>query len=150
MTRATAHVDGGNRGNPGHYACAVVFYHEETGIGRQEVRYLGDHGTNNDAEYEGLLLALRLARQMGVKRLKIRSDSKLVVEQVLGNWKVKEESLRPYVIAARSLAAEFESCEIKHVPREENVVADALVTALLDEITGRARGSRGPTLLSVA
>lgn len=140
--RAIAHIDGGTRGNPGPYACAVVFYHEELGIGRQEVRYLGDHGSSNAAEYEGLLLALRLARAMGVKRLKIRSDSKLVVEQTLGAWKVKEESLRPYVVAARELAAQFESVEIKHIPREENVVADALVMALLDEIVGRPRGAR--------
>lgn len=149
MTRATVHCDGGNRGNPGHYACAVALYDETSGIGRQEARYLGDYGTNNMAEYEGLLLGLRLARAMGVKQLKLRLDSKLVVEQVLGSWRVKEESLRPYVTAARSLAAEFETVEIKHIPREENVVADALVTALLDEITGRARGSRS-TFLSVA
>lgn len=142
MKNATAYFDGGSRGNPGPYGCAVVVYAD--GEGRQEAVYLGDYGTVNAAEYEGLLLALRLALSMGVTSLKIRGDSRLVIEQVLGSWKVKEPSLAPYVARARELAQRFDGVEIKHVPREENVVADALVTTLLDDHTGVARqgGSR--------
>lgn len=138
---ATAFCDGGVRGNPGGpYACAVVIYSEETGIGHQEAVYLGDHGTCNSAEYEGLILALKIARRLQITHLTVRMDSRLVIEQVLGNWRVKEPTLRPYVERARELAARFDEVKISHVPREENAVADALCTNLLDEITGKRRG----------
>jgi ribonuclease HI len=139
---AVAFCDGGCRPNPGHSACAVVLYVD--GSGYTDARYLSDHGTVNTAEYEGLLMAMSMALRLGVKHLRIRMDSRLVVEQVLGSWKVKEPSLVPYVARARDLAQRFDGVEIKHVPREENVVADALVTALLDDHTGVARqgGSR--------
>jgi ribonuclease HI len=104
--------------------------------------YLGDHGTNNQAEYGALILALKLSAQHGVTMLKIRSDSRLIVEQVIGAWRVKEPSLRPFVDRARALAATFEQIEIRHVPREQNSAADALVTALLDEKVGKKRGER--------
>lgn len=139
---AVAFCDGACRPNPGAYGCAVVLYVD--GAGYTDARYLGDHGTVNAAEYEGLIMAMSMALRLGVKHLRIRSDSRLVVEQVLGAWKVKEPSLAPYVARARELAQRFDGVEIKHVPREENVVADALVTALLDDHTGSARrgGSR--------
>lgn len=139
-TTAVAFSDGGCRPNPGHYACAAVLYHD--GVGHQESCYLGDNGTVNDAEYEGLLMVLRMARELRITHLQIRLDSKLVVEQVLGKWQVKSPRLAAYNTRAQELAARFESIEIKHVPREENVIADELVTRLLDEETGRARGGR--------
>jgi|SRR5665213_304698 len=149
MMRATAFCDGGVRnGNPGPYACAVVIYSEETGIGHQEAVYLGDHGSNNAAEYEGLILALKIARQLQITHLTVRLDSKLVVEQVLGNWRVKEPTLQPYVDRARELAARFDEVKISHVPREENAVADALCTTLLDEKVGKRRGE--PRALQLA
>jgi ribonuclease HI len=135
---AIAHTDGGSRGNPGDYGCAAVLYVDGTGY--QEAVYLGDHGTVNEAEYEGLILALKMALERGVKRIRIHMDSKLVVEQSLGAWQIKQPHLQPYVDRARELAGRFELVEIKHIPREENVVADALVTELLDEQTGHARG----------
>jgi ribonuclease HI len=138
MTEAVAFIDGGNRGTPGPHACAVVL--EVDGLpAHEEARYLGPRGTNNIAEYQGLLLALRIAEGMEVTHLRIRSDSKLIVEQVLGNWRVKQPHLRPLRDEARKLAMKFQSVQIKHVPRAQNKRADALCTAVLDEVTGRSR-----------
>lgn len=134
---ATAWIDGGNRGQPGPSACAVVLELENGGT-RGEAFFLGV-GTNNTAEYGGLILALETAREEGVTHLTVRSDSKLIVEQVLGNWRVREPSLRPLHQQAQDLAREFEEVFIKHIPREENKRADALCTDLLDSITGRKR-----------
>lgn len=136
--KATAWVDGGNRGSPGPYACAAVLAIDD-GPTIEKASYLGDYGTNNKAEYEGVLLALRVAKESGVTHLRIRCDSKLIVEQVLGAWKTKEPTLWALKERARELAAGFERIDIKHVPREENVAADALVTRLLDERVGKKR-----------
>jgi ribonuclease HI len=143
---AIAFTDGGTRGNPGPYGCAAVIY-----IGDEQyeaTRFLGEHGTVNQAEYEGLILALQLAKKNGVTHLRVRCDSKLIVEQVIGAWRIKELTLQPLVDRARSLAAAFEQIEIKHVHRKENVAADALVTALLDAHTGNPRRERKPTSVS--
>src|ERR1019366_6492102 len=144
---ATAFFDGGVRGgNPGPYGCAVVLHIGDEQHGTS--LFLGENGTSNQAEYEGLILALQLAKKAGVTHLRVRSDSRLVVEQVIGAWRVREPSLRPYVDRARSLAEKFEQIEIRHVPRVENALADALVTTLLDNYTGRARGRKAPVCAS--
>lgn len=136
--KGEVYFDGGSRGNPGPYGCAVVLYVD--GAGYQSVRFLGEHGTVNEAEYEGLLLAMRLALEHRVTYLQIRGDSKLIVEQVLGGWKTKQPHLVPYLMQARELAKRFAKVEIKHVSREQNLLADALVTEMLDKQVGKKRG----------
>lgn len=134
-----AWFDGGNRGAPGPHACAVVLKIDGEMPYKKE-RYLGPSGTNNQAEIQGFIMALRLAAENGVTHLKLRSDSKLIVEQALGNWKIKDETLRRLHADARRLAQEFfEQVEIDHVRREYNQEADAIVTRLLDKIVGKAR-----------
>lgn len=104
----------------------------------ESVKYLGE-ATNNVAEYEGLMLGMRMALGYGVDDLQLISDSKLVVEQVLGVWQVKEPRLKILCAEAREMATQFLKCEILHVAREENVAADKLVTDLLDERSGKKR-----------
>lgn len=141
MKRATAWADGGIRGNPnGPSACAVVI-DVENEASRQYSRYLGLDGSNNTAEYHGLLLALREAAEIDVTHLAVRLDSKLVVEQVLGNWRAKDPKLAEMRDQARTLARRyFVEVQIDYISREENVVADALCTKILDDITSRPRG----------
>lgn len=138
---ATAFADGGNRGSPGPHACAAVLKIEGD-LPRSRVRYLGPTGTNNLAEVQGLIMAMRIAAECDVTHLKIRLDSKLIVEQALGNWQIKNKRLKVLHASARQIALEcFEQVEICHIPREENKEADALCTACLDKITGRFRRS---------
>lgn len=141
--KATCYFDGGSRsgknGEPGHAGCAI-FMRVETAPGMpiESTKYLGDE-TNNVAEYEGLMLGMRMALGYGVDDLQLVSDSKLVVEQVLGEWEVKNARLKIICAEAREMATQFMKCEILHVGRAENKDADALVTALLDEKSGKKR-----------
>lgn len=142
MKRATAFFDGGVRtvdGRTGPHACSVVLK-VEGGEQVDEALYLGESGTVNTAEWNGLILALETALKNGVTHLIVRADSKLIVEQALGNWRMKAEHLRPYREKAVDLAGKFAEVRISHVHREQNTEADALCTALLDGVVGRKRG----------
>jgi len=88
--------------------------------------------TNNVAEYGGLLEALRLALEEGVTDIDISSDSQLLVQQMLGNYRVKHPNLKPLFEEARRLAARFERFAIRHVYRNENKVADGLANEAID------------------
>ena len=88
--------------------------------------------TNNVAEYRALLAGLEAAAPFGAQRVRVRADSKLVVEQVKGTWKVKQPHLRPLLEEARKLLAGYQEVDVQHVPRAENAAADALVNAALD------------------
>lgn len=82
--------------------------------------------SNNQAEYEALIVGLELARDMGVRRLTSRTDSQLVVGQMNGDFQVKEENLVKYYHRASALSREFEVIRIHHIPREQNTRADLL------------------------
>ncbi len=90
-------------------------------------------GTNNVAEYRALLAALQMAANMGATQVEVSSDSELLVKQMRGEYKVKNEGLKPLHAAARQRAAAFRTFAIRHVDREENTRADALVNKALDE-----------------
>jgi ribonuclease HI len=126
-----AHSDGGARGNPGEAACAAILYDGEGGELLRRARKLGKT-TNNVAEYEGVILALELAAQLGARRLEIRVDSELVARQLGGTYKVKNANLKNYHARARALMEPFERVTISAVPREKNREADNLVNAALD------------------
>jgi ribonuclease HI len=98
-------------------------------------KFLGEKQTNNWAEYEAVALALALAKELGFagRPVEIRMDSKLVVEQLSGNWKIKEPTLKPQVAKVRLLLADFPEHNFTYIPREENKEADALVNEALDE-----------------
>nr|MCH9869494.1 reverse transcriptase-like protein [Serratia marcescens] len=87
----------------------------------------GFPATNNEAEYEALLAGLRLAREMGARRLLVRSDSQLIVNQIGGTFAAEKDSLIRYRNLAKATLAMFDSAEVEHLPRSENSLADALV-----------------------
>ena len=131
IARAVAFSDGGSRGNPGEAACAAVLFDGAGGELLRRARRLGK-ATNNQAEYQGVILALELAGQLGVKKLELKMDSELVVRQLLGSYKVRNEGLKPFYERACQLVGEFKSVAVTHVPRADNKLADALVNACLD------------------
>lgn len=130
------HTDGGSRGNPGSAAYGFIFLNESGEVLFEGGKYLGT-ATNNEAEYAGLLAALETLvgfTNLGdLQEIQIRLDSNLVVQQVLGNWKIKETRLLPLVQQIRSLLTKL-PCKytIQHVPRAENALADAKVNQILD------------------
>ena len=130
----TIFTDGGARGNPGPAGAGIVI--QKNGTVLAEVKkYLGDHQTNNWAEYEAVVIALEKAQELGlqVETLDFKLDSKLVVEQILGNWKIKEPTLKSQVARVRVLLADFKGTTFSHIPRAQNAEADRLVNEVLDE-----------------
>ena len=128
----TAHVDGGARGNPGSAGYGAVIT-DDTGQVLAEL-YAGiGVSTNNIAEYRGLLAALEWALEHRHSRLHVRSDSLLVVQQMLGNYKVKHEGLIPLYRQARHLVARIGDVTFEHVRREQNKEADRLSNLGMDQ-----------------
>jgi len=134
MPPVTIYTDGGARGNPGPAGAGVVILADGK---RHEVKqYLGDRQTNNWAEYEAVVIALGQLLEMGLRDrdLEFRLDSQLVVEQLEGNWKIKEPSLKEQAAKIHSLLNDFGTITFTYIPREENKDADRLVNEALDEI----------------
>ena len=130
--RAFLHADGGARGNPGPAGIGVLLRDEEGVVVAEIARGIGET-TNNVAEYEALIAGLELAMEHGVTDLDIYLDSELVVSQLEGKWKIKNDRLRSLAVTARSLMSRFERATINHVPREKNAHADRLANLGMDE-----------------
>jgi ribonuclease HI len=128
----TAHVDGGARGNPGPAGYGVVITDENGELLAELCEGIGV-STNNIAEYRGLLAALEWALQHGHRRVHIKSDSLLVVQQMLGNYRVKHEGLLPLYRQARHLVAKIGEVTFEHVRREQNRDADRLSNLGMDQ-----------------
>jgi probable phosphoglycerate mutase len=130
-----AYVDGGARGNPGPAGFGVRI---ETSDGTLIEEFSESIGvaTNNVAEYRGLLAALEWARVHRVSAVHVRSDSLLLVQQMLGNYKVKHPGLQPLYAKARLLAREIGRVSFEHVRREANQHADRLANAAMDGAAG--------------
>ena len=131
MTKVVVHVDGGSRGNPGPAGIGVVITDPEAGELARANDYIGE-ATNNEAEYEALLLGLDRARALGLREVEIVNDSQLVERQVRGEYRVKKAELR--VLRERVIEAlnAFDRWSIRSVPREENELADYLVNEAID------------------
>ena len=126
------HTDGGARGNPGPAAVGIVIYDgSHHNILWQKGEYIG-HTTNNQAEYKALLMGLRQALMLGVQNVDCRLDSELVVRQMQGKYKVREEGLAPMATEILGLTSKFKNVSFTHVPREKNKPADKLVNEALD------------------
>ena len=121
------YTDGGSRGNPGLAACAFVAKDDSGNLRVKRGKYLGV-ATNNVAEYEGVLLALGSIKE---KNLDFYLDSLLVVSQLQGKWKIKDENLKILNSKIKDLTKNF-NVSWNHVPREQNMEADALVNETLD------------------
>jgi probable phosphoglycerate mutase len=128
----TANIDGGARGNPGPAGYGVVI-RDVDGTMLDELHGALGVATNNVAEYNGLLAALRWAKEHGHTALHVRADSLLLVEQMRGNYKVKHPGLQPLHARARLLAHEIGRVTFEHVRREFNKDADRLSNLGMDE-----------------
>lgn len=123
--------DGASRGNPGPAGAAAILQDPSGNLQGQAARYLGQ-ATNNVAEYRALLLGLEMAFSKGVRRLKIFTDSKLVVEQLNGRYQVKSPQLRPLWRQALNELQKFEAFAVSHIDRRENLAADRLANQVID------------------
>ena len=132
MTEFTAHIDGGARGNPGPAGWGAVVH---TATGELAAELLGalPHATNNVAEYSGLLAALDWCREHGATNVHIKSDSLLLVQQMKGVYKVKNEGLKSLYGRARLLCHEIGKVTFEHVRREFNKEADKLANLAMDQ-----------------
>jgi len=129
----TVHVDGGARGNPGPAGAGVVISDAADGGILYEAGLFLGHATNNVAEYKGMLHGLEMARMLKAREVEVVSDSELLVRQMIGQYKVKNAGLQPLYQRGKVLAAGFQKCRFRHVRREQNVLADALVNRAIDE-----------------
>jgi ribonuclease HI len=131
LERLVVNVDGGSRGNPGQAAVAAVLATPDGAVVEQVGERIGE-ATNNVAEYRAVLLGLERARALGASEVALIGDSELVVRQVLGEYKVKDATLRGLRDQVDSALAQFDSWTFRHVRREDNEAADLLVNETLD------------------
>lgn len=128
----TAHCDGGSRGNPGPSGYGAVVEGPDGRVVAKLGEFLGIQ-TNNFAEYSGLLAVLQWASENGAKRLRVVSDSELMVKQMKGQYKVKSPGLLPLWQQARRLAARLDGFEMRHTLRGGNKEADRLANEAMDK-----------------
>ncbi len=132
-------TDGAARGNPGPASLGAALYdlaradaRDDRGVPDASISdYLGVQ-TNNVAEYTGVVRALELARELGAREVHLLLDSKLIVEQLAGRWRVKDAKLIPLWGACRATLGTFERWSAAHVPRALNSVADRLANEAID------------------
>lgn len=130
-----ANVDGGARGNPGPAGWGAIIRDAQGQVLAELYAGIGNN-TNNVAEYQGLIAALAWAKAHGHRRLHIKSDSLLIVQQMKGVYRVKHAGLIPLHQQARQLAAEIGVVTFEHVPREQNKDADRLSNLGMDQNHG--------------
>src|SRR5579864_6329023 len=130
--RARLFTDGGARGNPGPAAFAFVLEAEDGTVLASQGARIGV-ATNNVAEYRALIAGLERAVELAVPEVEVVSDSELLVKQMRGEYRVKNETLRDLSLQAARLARKLTRVEYRHVAREQNELADRLVNEALDE-----------------
>ena len=139
MPDYTLSTDGGARGNPGPAGAGAVIQDAKNETVREISEYLGEV-TNNQAEYQALILGLEALESLGVlgKDILVRMDSELIIEQMKGHYKVKNEGLKPLYQRARAIVAALGgTVTFTHVLRQYNKRADALVNQAVDTAIGR-------------
>ncbi len=129
--RVIVNVDGGARGNPGPAAIAAVAADEQGNVLAERNELIGET-TNNVAEYRAMLLGIELAKELGADEVELLGDSTLIVNQVKGEWKVKQDHLRPLHTKVLDELRGLPKWSIAAVRRERNVRADELVNEALD------------------
>lgn len=130
MRTATLYTDGGARGNPGPAGIGYVLKLSD-GTLIEDGAYIGV-ATNNQAEYEALQRGLERARREGVTTLRVCMDSELIIRQLRGEYKVRNEELLPRYQAVCQISKGFQSIQFHHVPRGQNKQADQLVNGAID------------------
>ncbi len=143
MKKFIIYTDGGSRGNPGKAAIGVVICNEMDQPIKKYSEYLGDGLTNNEAEYEAVIFALKKFKAnfgkplAEVADIEVRADSELVVKQLTGQYKVEHERIQKFFMQIWNLKMDFASIKFKHIPREKNKEADRLVNEALDGQTAQ-------------
>jgi ribonuclease HI len=139
--KIVVYTDGGARGNPGPAGIGVVICNEKGEVIKKYGEFLGDNMTNNEAEYGAVIFALKkLKLLLGKEKVKqaeveIRADSELMVNQMTGKYKLTDRRIQDFFITIWNLKIEFKSIDFKHIRREQNKEADALVNQALDNHT---------------
>jgi ribonuclease HI len=129
--KVVIYADGAARGNPGPAAIGVIIKDEAGNILDKISKRLGVT-TNNQAEYQAIIVGLEKAIGLGAKNVRVMSDSELVVKQMNGHYKIKNTALRPLYQQVVQLTGSLESFSISYIPREQNAAADALANKALD------------------
>lgn len=124
-------TDGGARGNPGPAGIGAAITTRSGRLLAQVSEAIG-HATNNVAEYTAVVRGLERAAELGARRVRVRADSQLLVEQLKGVYRVKNPTLQRLHAEVRALVRRFERVTFEHVPRERNKRADGLVNAAID------------------
>ena len=139
--RVVIEADGVSRGNPGPagFGC-VVFSADHTTVLAEHKQFIGET-TNNVAEYRGLIAGLEQARRLGANEVAVSMDSKLVVEQMSGRWKVKNPGMAELNQQARALASTFDAVTFSWIPRERNAHADRLANEAMDAAASGESGT---------
>lgn len=142
MKKFIIYTDGGSRGNPGKAGIGVVICNEKEQEVKKFGEYLGDNLTNNDAEYQAIIFALKKFKAIFGKTLakntdiEVRADSELVVKQLNGQYRLENPKIQQFFIEIWNLKFDFKSIKFKHIPREKNKEADRLVNEALDGQAG--------------
>jgi len=134
--RVIIEADGGSRGNPGPAGFGCVVWSADHGTVLAEHRQFIGVTTNNVAEYRGLIAGLEEARRIGANEVAVSMDSKLIVEQMNGRWKVKHPGMAELHQQARALASTFDAVTYSWIPRERNKHADRLANEAMDSADG--------------
>lgn len=127
-------ADGGSRGNPGVAGSGSVLYSADRSQVLRKIAYVVGTATNNVAEYHALLNGLRAAYEMGARDVEVLMDSKLVVEQMSGRWKIKHPDMRELAVKCQAIARNFASISYNWVPRKDNTAADELANTAMDAL----------------
>ncbi len=131
IKKLTLNVDGASRGNPGPASIGVTLKDEKNRILAEISEKIGNT-TNNQAEYQAIIAGLKKALSLGATEVEVKSDSELVVRQILGVYRVKKEELKPLHQEVRRLAGSLAAFKIGSIPREQNREADRLANQALD------------------
>lgn len=119
------YIDGASSGNPGQSGAGLVVFDDENKELFRDSIFLG-HMTNNMAEYEALLFALKKAQGSKIQNISVYTDSLLLTNQVLGRFKINNEILRAYVTTIKNIVTNFHHFTVQYIPREKNKIADRL------------------------
>lgn len=130
--RMTLYFDGGSRGNPGISGAGFVLKDKKGVVVKKGFVFVGKHSTNNEAEYTGAEVGMQQAVAMGCTHLVVKGDSKLVVNQLGGKWKVKAENLKHFIPRCKAIVAKLQHVRFEHIERKLNSEADAMANEAMD------------------
>ena len=133
LTKAKLFTDGGSRGNPGPSATGFVILDLDGNVVKKAGEYIGE-STNNQAEYTALKKGLAACKTYGVKSIDVYMDSELIINQLNGKYKIKNQGLKPLYENVKKIEKSFDNINYSHVPREQNSIADGLVNEAMDNV----------------